>query len=323
MSAEAIATFECFGGRCAVRVGDPDAEAAEAAVARARRDLLDAHRTLSRFDPDSELSRLNRDPRAEVPASALLRRVVAAALTAGLRSGGLVDATLVDEIEAAGYSESREFDRPPLAAATAPALTTAAEGIGPLHPAGPSPRAGWCEFGVDERAGTVTRPPSIRLDPGGIAKGLLADLVGEPLADFATFAVDCCGDLRVGGSEGRAREILVDHPFGGAPIHRLRIADGAIATSGITRRSWTAADGGRAHQLIDPASGRPAFTGLLQATALAPTGLLAETLAKAALLSGPDGAEEHLPFGGVIVLANGEPRVFEPLTAVLPEVQTA
>jgi thiamine biosynthesis lipoprotein len=166
----------------------------------------------------------------------------------------------------------------------------------------------------------VTRPPGVRLDPGGIAKGLLADLVGEPLADFATFAVDCCGDLRIGGSAGRAREILVDHPLGGTPIHRLRIADGAVATSGITRRAWTAADGERAHQLIDPATGRPAFTGVLQATALAPTGLLAETLAKAALLSGPDGAEEHLPFGGVIVLATGEPRVFEPLTAVLPEV---
>lgn len=323
MSAEAVANFECFGGRCAVRVGDPDGEAARAAVRRARRDLLDAHRTLSRFDPDSELSRLNRDPRAEVPASSLLRRVVAAALTAGLRSGGLVDATLVEEIEAAGYSESRDFDRPPVAATGTTGLAATAEAVGPPHPAAPDPRAHWCEFGVNERAGTVTRPPGVRLDPGGIAKGLLADLVGEPLADFATFAVDCCGDLRIGGSEGRAREILVDHPLGGAPIHRLRIADGAIATSGITRRSWTTADGGPAHQLIDPASGRPAFTGVLQATALAPTGLLAETLAKAALLSGPEGAAEHLPFGGVIVLATGETRVFEPLTAMLPEVQTA
>jgi FAD:protein FMN transferase len=268
MSGEAVATFECFGGRCSVRVGDPDGVAAQGAVERGRQELLDAHRRLSRFDPDSELCRLNHDPRAEVPVSPLLRRVVAAALTAGLRSGGLVDATLVEEIEAAGYAESREFDRPPNA-----------EAVGPLHPAAPSPRAGWCEFGIDEGAGTVTRPPGVRLDPGGIAKGLLADLVGGPLADFAAFAVDCCGDLRIGGSAGRARDILVDHPLGGAPIHRLRIADGAVATSGITRRAWTGADGGRAHQLIDPASGRPAFTGVLQATALAPTGLLAETLA--------------------------------------------
>ena len=188
------------------------------------------------------------------------------------------------------------------------------------HPAAASPRAGWCEFGVDERAGTVTRPPGVRLDPGGIAKGLLADLVGEALADFATFAVDCCGDLRVGGSEARPRKIWVDDPAGGEPLHELRIADGAVATSGITRRAWARADGRPAHQILDPASGEPAFTGVVQATAVAPTGLLAETLAKSALLVGPDDAEEHLPYGGVIVTAEGEVRVFEPLAAILPEV---
>jgi FAD:protein FMN transferase len=310
MSRERVETFECFGGRCAVRVGDPDGEAAGWAVERARQALLEAHRALSRFDPDSELSRLNRDPRPEVPASPLLRRVVAAALTAGLHSGGLVDATLVDEIEAAGYRHSRVFDRTP-----------AAGGAPPPHPAAPSPRAGWCELGVDERAGTVTRPPGVRLDPGGIAKGLLADLVGESLADFATFAVDCCGDLRVGGTAARPRAIQVDNPLGGEPLHELRIADGAVATSGITRRAWTADDGSPAHQIIDPATGGPAFTGIVQATALAPTGLLAETLAKSALLAGPAAAEEHLPFGGVIVEEGGTVRVFEPLAPLLPEAQ--
>jgi thiamine biosynthesis lipoprotein len=311
MSREVVETFECFGGRCAVRVGDLDEGAARRAASRAREVLLDAHAALSRFDPESELSRLNRDPRAAVPASPLLRRVVAAALSAGLRSGGLVDATLVDEIEAAGYADSRDFG--PRANLGRPAP--------PPRAAGPGPRAGWCEFAVDERAGTVTRPPGLRLDPGGIAKGLLADLVGEPLAAFATFAVDCCGDLRVGGSEGRPRKILVDDPAGGEPLRELRTSDGAVATSGITRRAWAAADGRPAHQILDPATGEPAFTGVVQATALAPTGLLAETLAKSALLAGPDGAEEHLPFGGVVVLDGGEARTVEPFAPVLPEVQ--
>jgi thiamine biosynthesis lipoprotein len=312
MRREAVETFECFGGRCMVRVGDPDDAAARAAVDRARRTLLDAHLVLSRFDPESELSRLNRDPRTEVPASPLLRRVVAGALEAGLRSGGLVDATLVEEIEAAGYAGTRVFDRPP-----------AAVGASPKRRGAPSPRAGWCRFEVDERAGTVIRPAGLRLDPGGIAKGLLADLVGEELARFAAFAVDCCGDLRVGGGAERPRAILVDDPLGGEPLHRLRIADGAVATSGITRRAWTADDGSPAHQLLDPATGEPAFTGVLQATALAPTGLLAETFAKAALLAGPAGAEEHLPFGGVIVAEGGAVQVFDPLAPMLPTVQAA
>jgi len=312
MSAPAIESFECFGGRCSVRVGDPDEETARLATGRARETLLEAHRALSRFDPESELSRLNADPRAEVPVSPLLRRVVAAALTAGLRSGGLVDATLVDEIEAAGYAASREFDPAPEAG-----------GSPPSHPGAASPRAGWCQFAVDERAGTVTRPPGVRLDPGGIAKGLLADLVGESLADFDSFAVDCCGDLRIGGSRGREQRVLVDDPAGGEPLHELRIADGAVATSGITRRAWATADGRRAHQIIDPATGEPAFTGVVQATAVAPTGLLAETLAKSALLAGPERADEHLPFGGVIVVESGAAWVVDPLPTLLPEVQVA
>ncbi len=311
MSREVVRSFECFGGRCAVRVLDRDTDAAVAAVREAREALLDAHHALSRFEPESELSRLNRDPRPEAPASPLLRRVVAAALAAGMRSGGLVDATLVGEIEAAGYAESREFD--PTEGTDAP----------PPHPAAPSPRAAWCELAVDERACTVSRPPGVRIDPGGIAKGLLADLVGETLADFECFAVDCCGDLRVGGTARRPRTVSVDDPAGGGPLHILRIADGAVATSGITRRAWTGPGGEPAHQILDPSTGRPAFTGIVQATAVAPTGLLAETFAKAALLAGPEGAEARLPYGGVIVETGGEARVIEPMTAVLPEVLSA
>jgi FAD:protein FMN transferase len=313
MIGETSESFECFGGRCAVRVTDPDQPAAQAAVEAARHTLLDAHRTLSRFDPDSELSRLNRDPRRTVPVSPLLRQVVAAALSAGLRSGGLVDATLVDEIEACGYGESRDFS--PGAAAV---HLSACGGR-----AAPSPRAGWCELAVDERAGTVSRPPGLRVDPGGIAKGLMADLVAEALAGFRSFAVDCCGDLRVGGTAGRVRAIQVADPSGGTHLHELRLASGAVATSGITRRSWVDADGRVAHQILDPATGLPAFTGIVQTTAVAPTGLYAETLAKAALLSGPDGAEAWLPYGGVIVTEDREVRVVDPLTRVLPEVLAA
>ena len=65
------------------------------------------------------------------------------------------------------------------------------------------------------------------------------------------------------------------------------VAGGAVATSGLRTRIWRTA-GGYAHHLIDPARGKPAWTGVIQATALAPTALEAETLAKTALLRGPD-----------------------------------
>ena len=84
-----------------------------------------------------------------------------------------------------------------------------------------------------------------------------------------------------------------------------------MATSGIGRRSWLAADGAPAHHLLDPATGRPAYTGLLQVTALAPTALAAEVRAKAALLAGPDGVHGWLPDGGVVVHEDGRHEVVD------------
>ncbi len=86
------------------------------------------------------------------------------------------------------------------------------------------------------------------------------------------------------------------------PLHRFRLSTGAVATSGIGRRSWLDPGGRPAHHLLDPATGRPAFTGVVQATALAPTAVEAEWRAKAAVLSGPQTARDWLPHGGVVVL---------------------
>jgi thiamine biosynthesis lipoprotein len=219
---------------------------------------------------------------------------------AGERSGGLVDATLLDAIEDAGYTRSlgecsgRGWSRPVPEA-------------GDRVPAGPHPAANWRRVRADEEAATVTRPPGVRIDGGGIAKGLLADLIAADLAGSRAFAVNCCGDIRLGGSAGRERTLRVEDPFGGEdPLHELSLREGAVATSGISRRSWVGPAGEAAHQILDPRTGRPALTGLVQVTAVAPTGLLAEVYAKAALLSGPDGVSEWLPHGGVTVGDAGE-----------------
>jgi thiamine biosynthesis lipoprotein len=300
VNAEAHLKFACFGGAVAIHVRGAEEADGERLAERGRGILLEAHRRLSRFDPDSELSRLNSDPRAVVPASPLLRRLAAAVSFAGAESGGLVDATLVEEIERAGYAESLErSDLPPAR--------------GALHdervPARPHPAAAWSTVGVDEEAGTVLRPPGLKIDSGGIAKGLLADVVGEQLGAARTYAVDCCGDIRLGGSAGLARKLRVEDPFDGEPLHELSLNDGAVATSGITRRRWRGLGGRPAHQILDPRSGCPAFTGVVQATAVAPNALLAEVLAKAALLSGPEHAAQWLRFGGVIVGEGGEVEV--------------
>jgi FAD:protein FMN transferase len=298
VSTEAHLEFACFGGTAALHVRGEDADDGRALAERGRDLLLDADRRLSRFDPESELCRLNRDPRAEVPASPLMQRLVAAVLTAGSRSGGLVDATLLDAIERAGYADSLE-------ASGATPLSPSLFAIDDPAPARPNPAEGWRSVSVEEEAGTVIRPPGVRIDSGGIAKGLLADMIGESLHRSRSFAVDCCGDIRLGGTGGRPRAVRIEDPFGTEGVHELSLSDGAVATSGVTRRSWLGPDARAAHQILDPSSGRPAFTGVLQATAVAPTALLAEVFAKSALLSGPARAAEWLPFGGVFVRDDG------------------
>jgi thiamine biosynthesis lipoprotein len=298
--------FECFGGLVGLSVLGPASMEPEKAAAAAEARLLAAHRQLSRFLPASELSRINRDPRPKVPASPLLLELAGAAREAGELTGGLVDATLLREIEAAGYRDSMRGQ--PMAS-SGPVEPEA------VAPASPHPARAWAELSVDWRAGTIERPPGVEIDSGGVAKGLLADEVAATLGEFPAYAVDCCGDVRIGGMAGQRRPIRVEDPFGGEPICSLEVSDGGVATSGITRRSWEGAGGGLAHHLLNPATGKPAFTGVIQATALAPSAFLADVHAKWALLSGPELAPSRLPHGGVLVLADGG---VETVTARIP-----
>jgi thiamine biosynthesis lipoprotein len=294
--------FACLGGRTAVMAGGPHAERL-LGVTRSR--LHRWHRALTRFEAYSELSLLNAAPVSRVPVSELMLRFADAAVEAARQTGGLVDPTLVGEIEAAGYAE--DWSGESLELGTSLALAP------PRAPARPDPRARWSRVTVDGDARTVNRPVGIRLDSGGVAKGLFADMAGEALAVTRSYAVDCCGDLRLGGTDGYERSVEVADPFGrGEPLHEFHLSEGGVATSGIGRRSWAGPDGTPAHHLIDPSTGRPAWTGVVQATAIAPTATEAEYRAKAALLSGPASALEWLGRGGVIVFDDGSHEVIEP-----------
>jgi thiamine biosynthesis lipoprotein len=269
------------------------------------RDFLVAYEArLSRFRPDSELRALNADPAGQVAASPLLRSAVRAGISAAECTGGLVDPTLVSEIEAAGYARSRRAPelRLPEALRDAP----------PRRPARPAVSQRWRALAVDGDA--IRRPPGVRFDTGGTGKGLAADLAAARLSGYARWAVDCGGDLRVGGAAPAPFEIEIEHPLTGERAHVLRLAVGAVATSGLNVRVWRRPDGTPAHHLLEPATGEPAWTGLVGATALAPTALEAESLAKAALLSGPvEGRRWLARQGGLLVRDDGEVELCGPL----------
>jgi FAD:protein FMN transferase len=311
-------TFDAMGSHVRLLIGEPGPDTAPAAEAaeEARRFVLDFDAALSRFKPESELCALNRDRRERVPASPLLRRAVGAGLEAAERSEGLVDPTLVREIEAAGYVGSRAgmAGVPLRDALAAPPLR---------RPARPSPEARWRDFEVDDEAGEIVRPPGLMFDTGGTGKGLAADLLAASLRGYPRFIVDCGGDIRIGGADALVHpyEVFAEHPLTGERAHVLRLGSGGVATSGLNVRIWRDGDGRFAHHLLDPASGEPAWTGLIGATALGDTAVEAETLSKAALLSGPEAGRRLLADrGGLLVHDGGRVELVGPL-AVAPRIR--
>ena len=134
------------------------------------------------------------------------------------------------------------------------------------------------------------------IDLGGIGKGTAADLVVEGLR--ARGVVAAClalgGDVRAFGPGSDADGWLVpveDPRHEGTTWFTHRIADGAVATSTDRFRRWHHA-GREQHHLIDPATGRPAESGLTAVVVAHPSCAAAEVLAKAAYVAGPVAAPE-------------------------------
>jgi FAD:protein FMN transferase len=298
---EAVERFSCFGGTCTVLV---EGAGAARAAAQARGRLEGWHHQFSRFDPRSDLSTLNADPRSTVRVPFLMARFVEAAVSAAALTGGLVDPTLVTELEQAGYGESLDFEQ----SSSDDFLRLASV----RSASRPHPAARWRDVRVDRWASTVTRPPGLRLDSGGIAKGLFGDVLAATLGTHPSFAVNAAGDARFGGTARRRRPVQVASPLDDSILHTFELVDGAAATSGISKRSWIDRDARPAHHLLDPATGRPAFTGVVQATAVAPSGVEAEALSKAALLAGAHDATGWLRHGGLIVYDDSSYEVVDP-----------
>jgi FAD:protein FMN transferase len=250
-------------------------------LAHARHRLGDLERRWSRFVTSSDVSRMNRHTGRSVTVSADTRLLVATAIDAWRESGGAVNPTVLGAVVRAGYDAS--FDD----------LTERV-----AEPASLLAMVACTDIAIDGE--TVTLPAGTGFDPGGIGKGLAADVVAIELreAGAAGVCVNVGGDLRVSGlgPTGGGWTIAIDTPLGDRTIVDVGLGDGAVATSTTARRRWRIA-GRERHHLIDPATGRPSTTDLVQATALSAECWLAETYAKAILLRGSKRAFDLLPDG--------------------------
>ncbi|MEZ5060290.1 MAG: FAD:protein FMN transferase [Solirubrobacterales bacterium] len=319
MRNEAERSFDLLGSRVRILIGAPTHAAAkppELMALEVEALMRGFHRELSRFEPGSALSRMNASSDRDVVTGPLVAGLVLEAQRAATASGGLVDSAVIDQLERVGYESSLVGAKP---ADLQCALAVAPE----RRPARAASPGHWDDVDADPTQGRVSRPPGMRIDSGGIGKGLIADLTARRLRDYTSFAVDCGGDLHIGGRSAQARSVEIVHPFDDDAALFFDVVAGGVATSGLRTRIWRSGDS-YFHHLIDPSTGLPAWTGIVQATAFAPTATRAEVLAKTALLSGPRMARRVLaPGGGALVLDSGEVELIGDMATSAPVLEGA
>jgi len=188
------------------------------------------HRKLTRFDKGSELCTLNAERGESCSVSPTVAVAVDAALWAARRSEGLVDPTLVGELEEAGYATSRA-DLP-----SGPPSRRLSQSPPDRRAATPHPDARWQLVGVDAVAGIVTRPRGVRIDTGGSGKGLAADW-----PPIVSVAIRRSSSTRAETSDSAARarpsawSASITHSQTSRPTNSCSNR-GAVATSGIKTR---------------------------------------------------------------------------------------
>jgi thiamine biosynthesis lipoprotein len=273
----------------------------------ARRRLQELEAKWSRFIADSEVSRLNRAGGAPCRLSVDTFELVERAAAAWAATGGAFDPTVLPAMLAAGYDRDYQelVDDGEAGAAVA------------------SP--GCAGVRLDRRSRLVMLPSDVAIDPGGIGKGLAADVVVAGLLDAGAegACVNVGGDVRVDGrgpEPGDTWIVAVEDPRDDTrELDRYHLSAGAVASSSTLVRTWTRR-GTPMHHVIDPTTGAPARTAAISSTVVAGEAWWAEALTKAALLNGVDAPRllDRLGTPGLVVLADGQVRESSGLGALRP-----
>lgn len=261
---------------------------------------------LSRFLPESELSQLNQQAGKPVAVSDLLYTVLATALNAAQATEGIYDPAMLEQLVKVGYD--RTFDELPTVS------------FAPLLPG--EPGGGWRGIRVDTIRRCVTLPVGIKLDFGGIAKGMAVDAALKQLDKngIRLAMVNAGGDLAVLGLPPASEHWQIAVPgwnqHWSIPLHH-----GAIATSGISHRQWWQGETFR-HHILNPRTGLPAESDLWSVTVVADKCEQAEVAAKVAFILGSQQGADFLRkhhIAGLLVREDGTWETVEPLSAHIME----
>jgi len=293
--------FDSFamGTVLTVKVRTADRNLAERAAELASAEIRRIHKIFDPNDPESEISSLNRSRGSESAISVCpdMARVLGEALRIQNLSQGKFDPALGELVRLWGFSEQKS--RPGIPDSSR--ITALIDSVG---------EAGGIEL-VDGGTAVRVAPGTGALDVGGIAKGYGVDRVVDLLAGIGikNALVNLGGEIGVlgVGSNGRSWRVGVQHPrknnYHLGVINQLQGM--FVATSGDYERFFLE-KGKRYHHILDPGTGWPASRGAVSVTVIASSCLLADALATAAFVMGPEQGIsflESLGVDGLVVYA--------------------
>ena len=280
-----------------IMVTAEDAGQAHQAIEAAFDKIFQIDQMMSDYDPDSQLSQVNRDAFDEpVQVDADLLEVLAAAKLYSCMSDGAFDITIGPVVQL--WRKAREDG----AAPTPEAIAKAKASVGHEN------------LTLDAEKHTVQfAKEGMFLDLGGIAKGYAIDKAIEILqaGGVSGAMVDIGGDLRCFGTAANGKEHwligLQDPADDETILMTLNMDDMAVATSGDYRRFVMIEEEKHSH-IVDPTTADSAQD-LSSVTIIAPTATAADALATAVTVLGNKkglALIEKIENTEAILIANGE-----------------
>ena len=170
------------------------------ALAALPNDWQQAEQMFSRFLPTSELMQLN--TARSMPVSKAFWQMLSHSLASAKLTDGLITPTVYQALVERGYDQSYEhsFEQ---GQSTAASTTLTGESV-----IGTDAIDDWQKIGLDPTTRQVSLPDSVKLDFGGFAKGLTADVIAERLSEMGTnVLIDAGGDIVIRSYQGEISKL--------------------------------------------------------------------------------------------------------------------
>lgn len=237
---------------------------------------LEAIASMSIFNPNSQLSRINRNESDSVDIH-IARNIEVAAKVNALTPR--YDITVKPLVEAYGFAAKNREAKPNIDSLIQ--------------------FVGFDKFHLEGNH-IIKTDSRLQIDLNSVAKGYVVDLIAEWLdrQGAENYIVEVGGEICAKGvnAKGIAWRVGVDTPFdnnnspGAHQQKVVQISGLALATSGNYRRFYYNDAGERISHTLNPQTGRSQSTSLLSATVIAPRCAVADALATAFMASGENEA---------------------------------